>query len=87
MCNISKQSRLARFTHQILNALATTDLVVNENFLRFSVCDGDSMTESQFDRELKRLIDAGLVKAKGTICRITPKGVLVKQVMNRLRDK
>ena len=78
----SNHSQLAMFCHRILNSLSCTDLVVNADFLRFSVCDG-SLPESQFDGVLQRLIDSGFVVANRATYRITKKGMQMKQIMNR----
>ena len=80
----SNHSQLAMYCHRILNSLSSTGLVVNADFLRFSVCDG-SLPETQFDGVLQRLIDSGCVVANRATYRITKKGMLLKNIMNGLQ--
>ena len=88
MRHVNKHSRTAKFTYQVLTSLATTDFVVNANYLRFSVCDGDAIADEQFDGHMQQLIDGGFVVVAGeTIYRITQKGEILKRIMKLLRDE
>lgn len=83
--------QLATFAHKVLNTLATTELAVHADYLRFTLGEVESLAglaEPQFNLELQRLVDGGFVieRKKSTVYQISDKGMRMKRIMNKLRD-
>jgi len=91
MRHSSNHYQLATLAHAILNTLTNPNLVVHAEYLYSMVTKVETLatlTKSQYDSELERLIKCGFVieERKSSVYRISVDGMQMKKAMNKQRN-